>query len=251
LGFWNCFIHGKTSSTGGEGYSHKHAKCPTGDPRYWVKLLVGAYLPGFVFHNGETAQVYPYGKRVLKMLSETGYFHLQATKPTTVGVALEDSPVGLAAYILEKFSSWTNISHIEMQDGGFEKTSPWTGKFTKDELLTNIMIYWHTNSITSSMFLYKNSISQIASMKCRNSISSTAFGAANFPNDLGNAPLTFMKLSYINIHSYTNMPRGGHFAAFEEPGLLAHDLKEFLKKTEKWYLRKENFTPIPVANTLF
>ena len=78
--------------------------------------------------------------------------HIQATKPDTVGAALNDSPVGLAAYILEKFSTWTNPDNVNKTDGGL------TEKFTLDELLTNVMIYWISNNVASSMRFYKESI---------------------------------------------------------------------------------------------
>ena len=78
--------------------------------------------------------------------------HIQSTKPDSVGAALNDSPVGLAAYILEKFSTWTNPDNVNKADGGL------TEKFTLDELLTNIMIYWISNNVTSSMRYYKENI---------------------------------------------------------------------------------------------
>ncbi|TGZ54250.1 Epoxide hydrolase [Temnothorax longispinosus] len=82
------------------------------------------------------------------LLAETGYFHIQATKPDTVGVGLNDSPAGLAAYIIEKFSTGTNPSYKKRADGGFLE------KFTYDELIDNLMIYWVSNSITTAMRIY-------------------------------------------------------------------------------------------------
>lgn len=82
-------------------------------------------------------------------IRETGYFHIQATKPDTIGVGLTHSPLGLAAYILEKFSVATNRSWIDREDGGILE------KFTMDELLDNIMVYWVTGSISSAGRLYR------------------------------------------------------------------------------------------------
>lgn len=84
-----------------------------------------------------------------------GYLHIQATKPDTVGVALTHSPLGLAAYVLEKFSTWTNRSYISKGDGGLLE------KFTLDELLDNVMVYWVTGSITTSQRLYSESVGPI------------------------------------------------------------------------------------------
>ncbi|TMS12363.1 Epoxide hydrolase 1 [Larimichthys crocea] len=75
-------------------------------------------------------------KMVVESIKESGYMHIQATKPDTVGRGLNDSPVGMAAYILEKFSTWTNRDFRNLQDGGL------TRKFSLDDLLTNVMIYW-------------------------------------------------------------------------------------------------------------
>ncbi|XP_011706708.1 PREDICTED: juvenile hormone epoxide hydrolase 2-like, partial [Wasmannia auropunctata] len=74
-------------------------------------------------------------------LAETGYYHIQATKPDTVGVGLNDSPAGLASYIIEKFSTGTNASYKYREDGGFLE------KYTYDELIDNLMIYWVSNSM--------------------------------------------------------------------------------------------------------
>ncbi|VDN38775.1 unnamed protein product [Cylicostephanus goldi] len=89
-----------------------------------------------------------FGKFFLMMV-ESGYMHIQSTKPDTVGTALNDSPLGLAAYILEKFSTWTNNKYRELPDGGLTK------KFTRDELLTIVMIYWVNGNIVSSQRFYR------------------------------------------------------------------------------------------------
>ena len=89
------------------------------------------------------------------MLEEMGYFHLQATKPDTIGAALVDSPVGMAAYILEKFTTWTKAANRNKEDGGL------TEKFTLDELLTNIMIYWTSGNIASSQRFYKENVANL------------------------------------------------------------------------------------------
>ena len=116
-------------------------------------LTVGAYFPSLVFDEPEIEhkKLYPQWNRFQFLIRESGYMHLQATKPDTIGAALNDSPVGLAAYILEKFSTWTNPDNVNKHDGGL------TEKFTLDELLTNIMIYWTSNNVASSMRYYKES----------------------------------------------------------------------------------------------
>ncbi|XP_056291455.1 epoxide hydrolase 1 isoform X2 [Pseudoliparis swirei] len=167
-------------------------------------------------------------KNVWNILRETGYFHIQATKPDTAGCGPNDSPVGLAAYILEKFSTWTELSNTDLVDGGLER------KFSLDDVLTNVMIYWTTGSIVSSMRFYKENFK--SNLDKRVDAKMGVFvptGLAAFPGELMHCPRSWAQTKYRNIYSYTFMPRGGHFAAFEEPQLLANDLVQFVKNVEK------------------
>lgn len=118
-----------------------------------LKYIIGAYFPSLVLDDPrkEYQRIYPFWEKFSFLMRESGYFHIQATKPDTVGTALNDSPVGLAAYVLEKFSTWTNPNNVTKPDGGL------TEKFTLDELLTNVMIYWISNNVTSSLRYYKES----------------------------------------------------------------------------------------------
>ena len=118
-----------------------------------VKFFVGMYAPSLVFDDPvrDYEKLYPFLDKFYFLVRETGYMHLQATKPDTIGALLHDSPVGLAAYILEKFSTWTNSNNVNKPDGGL------TEKFTLDELLTNIMIYW-VNTPVSSVRYYKENL---------------------------------------------------------------------------------------------
>ncbi|KAA0718133.1 Epoxide hydrolase 1 [Triplophysa tibetana] len=119
-----------------------------------LSIFVGRYLPFLVgFTQEDVKRLYPFmEKNIYEMLRESGYLHIQATKPDTAGCGLNDSPVGLAAYILEKFSSWTDLQNRNLVDGGLE------GKFSLDDLLTNVMIYWTTCSIIPSMRFYKENL---------------------------------------------------------------------------------------------
>ena len=122
-----------------------------------IKFFVGMYFPSLVFGNPEKDynKIYPFLDKFYFSVRESGYMHIQATKPDTVGAALIDSPVGIAAYILEKFSTWTDPNNVKKSDGGL------TEKFTLDELLTNIMIYWTSNNVASSMRYYKESFLKV------------------------------------------------------------------------------------------
>ncbi|XP_073412347.1 epoxide hydrolase 1-like isoform X3 [Dendrobates tinctorius] len=98
---------------------------PTGGLARLKSLLIGRYLPWLVgLTKEDVRRLYPYmEKNVFRIMRETGYLHIQATKPDTIGSALNDSPAGLAAYILEKFSTWTDYSFTELEDGGLDRDS--------------------------------------------------------------------------------------------------------------------------------
>uniref|UniRef100_A0A8B9HME0 Epoxide hydrolase 5 n=1 Tax=Astyanax mexicanus TaxID=7994 RepID=A0A8B9HME0_ASTMX len=140
---------------------------------------------------------------------------------------LNDSPVGLAAYILEKFSSWTNFKNRNLEDGGLER------KYSLDDLLTNIMIYWTTGSIIPSMRFYKENMGYDFQKIMTNTTKvSVPTGFAAFPHELMHCPWVWASSRFRDLRSFTYMPRGGHFAAFEEPELLAQDVQQFVKKVE-------------------
>lgn len=88
-----------------------------------LSVLLGSYFPGlFGFQDEDVRRMFPFMKKwVYRILTETGYAHIQATVPDTVGCGLNDSPVGLAAYILEKFSTWTDVEFRNLEDGGLER----------------------------------------------------------------------------------------------------------------------------------
>lgn len=126
---------------------------------YLAKVLFAQTFPSLFFsaetREQEYSKLFPLKDRIFFILEEFGYFHLQATKPDTIGAALVDSPVGLAAYILEKFSTATNAAYRDRDDGGL------TEKFTLDELLTNVMIYWTSGNVVSGLRFYKENIGRV------------------------------------------------------------------------------------------
>jgi len=145
-------------------------------------------------------------------MKEGAYNIMLATKPQTVTYALNDSPVGLAAWIIEKFQAWCDC------DEDLEKS------FTKDELLTNIMIYWVTQTIGSAgRYYYETQHKPFENGQVRVEVPT---GVAIFPKDLVPSPREFGERFY-NIRSWTEMPEGGHFAAMEAPELLAADMRKF------------------------
>ncbi len=169
--------------------------------------------------------------RAVNAAHNLGYQEIQSTKPQTLGHALSDSPVGLASWIVEKWYGWSD------HDGDLEKV------FTKDDLLTNIMLYWVTNTGASSARIYYESRHMLGGL------APTAFprpeGRVSVPTGCGAFPSQYDRRgtpvntntaearktaeTRYNIVRFTTMPRGGHFPAFEEPQLWLDDLRTFFR----------------------
>ena len=147
---------------------------------------------------------------------ETGYQRIQGTKPQTLGYALNDSPAGLAAWIVEKFRTWSDC------DGDVER------RFTKDELLTNVMIYWVTGTINASFWPYYARYHAPWPIADGRRIE-VPTGYAAFPKEIVRPPRSWAERMY-NIRRWTVMPAGGHFAAMEEPAALATELRAFFRE---------------------
>ncbi|HKU05485.1 MAG TPA: epoxide hydrolase [Bradyrhizobium sp.] len=146
---------------------------------------------------------------------DSGYSKQQSTRPQTLGYALTDSPSGQAAWILEKFWAWTDCNgHPE-------------NIFTRDELLDNVMLYWVTASATSSARLYWESFGP----KRRTAhVVKVPTGVAVFPKEIVTPVRKWMEASYANIMHWSEMPKGGHFAAFEQPELFVGEVRDFFRK---------------------
>lgn len=165
-------------------------------------------------------------KRFKKIIRETGYMHLQATKPDTIGFALTDSPCGLMAYILEKYSSWSfnYTNDILNNPSGSLETS-----FNSNDLLTIITLYWLTNTITSSMRFYKCTFSNLDIIELEMD-PRVALSVMYAQNELDHMPYFVLKQFYSNIKQYSIINNCGHFAAFHQPEKFSDDLLEFIQK---------------------
>ena len=147
--------------------------------------------------------------------TEGGYAHVQATRPKTLAFGLNDSPAGLAAWIIEKFRDWSDC------DGDVER------RFTKDELLTNVMIYWATQTIHSSMRLYYEARRRPLHFTEGESVQ-VPCAVARFLKEAPFPPREWIERGY-NILRWTEFASGGHFAAMEEPDLLVEDMRAFFR----------------------
>jgi pimeloyl-ACP methyl ester carboxylesterase len=166
-------------------------------------------------------------KKYLESIAKFGqnqgaYAMIQGAQPQALSLGLNDSPAGLAAWIIEKFRRWSDC------DGDVERC------FTRDELLANVTLYWVTETIDHSFAPYFDSthagagtwIKQGIKQRLGSSDVPTAF--AMFPRDLSSPPREWAE-RFFKVERWTEMPRGGHFAALEQPELLVEDIREFFR----------------------
>ena len=155
--------------------------------------------------------------------AEGAYAAIQSSKPQSLAHAMNDSPAGLAAWIVEKFRAWSDC------DGDIET------RFSKDELLTQIMIYWATESIGSSFLPYYDFANAGALQWIQEGVknwlgaSRVPAAFALFPKDISRPPREWAQ-RFFNVQRWTEMPRGGHFAALEEPAKLAEDIRAWFRQ---------------------
>jgi pimeloyl-ACP methyl ester carboxylesterase len=158
--------------------------------------------------------------RISELADHKAYGAIQGTRPLTLGYALNDSPVGLAAWVVDKFHAWSD------HGGNLERS------FTRDELLTNVMLYWISESMPSAMRIYYESQHNLPRPDTMSPFESSGppapVGFALFPREINVPPRAWVARSIgpQMIH-WTEMPRGGHFAALETPELLAGDVRKF------------------------
>ena len=148
---------------------------------------------------------------------DSGYSKLQSTRPQTIGYALTDSPVGQAAWILEKFWAWTDCGGDPLN------------VLQKDELLDNVMLYWLNQTAASSARIYWESFLKIE----RHAIA-VPTGVAVYPKEIVPPVRAWMEAGdYKNIVHWAEMARGGHFAAFEQPQLYCEDIRNWARIVDK------------------
>jgi len=145
---------------------------------------------------------------------DSGYSKQQSTRPQTLGYGLTDSPSGQAAWILEKFWAWTDC------DGDPENV------LGRDELLDNVMLYWVTATAASSARLYWESFAPNRRTLHKVTVPT---GVAVFPKEIVTPVRKWMEPNYLDIRHWSEMPKGGHFAAFEQPELYVREVREFFR----------------------
>jgi len=144
---------------------------------------------------------------------ESSYFNLQASEPQTLAYALTDSPVGWLAWMIDKFQILTD------NNGDF------LSAVDRDTFLTDVTLYWVTSTVGSAMRIYReNRVAGEEAAPLPHLETPVAY--ADFPKEVFTTPLSWIKQTY-NVVQVTEMPRGGHFAALEQPELLVEDVRKF------------------------
>ena len=149
---------------------------------------------------------------------DSGYYKEQSTKPQTIGYSMDDSPAGLAAWIIEKFRTWSDC------DGDVERS------FTKDQLIDNLMLYWVTATGHSAARMYYEFAHGLAdgTLDVLGQVTQP-LGYARYPKEIMRTSRRWADALYPNIVHFVDMPRGGHFAAMEVPDLFVDDLRAWAK----------------------
>jgi microsomal epoxide hydrolase len=150
------------------------------------------------------------------MREETGYQWIQGTRPQTLAFGLNDSPAGLAAWIVEKFRAWSDC------DGDVESVHP------PDRLLANIALYWFTGCIGASFWPYYARLHGAWPIPEGRTVD-VPMGYAAFPKEIRRPPRSIAERTYTDIRRWTPMPKGGHFAAMEQPEALATEIAAFFR----------------------
>jgi pimeloyl-ACP methyl ester carboxylesterase len=181
-----------------------------------LNYIPGSYRPHIEAATELTPLEHKFLAEAARWYDENGaYAHIQGTRPMTLAYALNDSPAGLAAWMLEKFREWSDCA------GDLYRC------FTRDELLTNVTLYWMTQTIGSSFLLYYEGRRAPLQFKEGDFIRPPC-AIACFPKEILIPPREWIERGY-NVQRWTEMPKGGHFAAAEQPELLANDIRAFFR----------------------
>lgn len=223
-GDWGSIIGSHMATIFPENVMGFHTNfCVMQSPIAIIKTMVASLYPPLFVEKQYESFHFPISEKLKFILQEGGYFYLQATKPDTIGIALTANPAGLAVYILEKFSTGTNSSFRDLEDGGIFDMS-----INLDTLLDNIMIYYLGNNIISSMRFYADSVKNNFIME--RVPTHVPMGCIRFKNDIPTPVDWALRGKYKNIIHLEYSEIGGHFAAMEVPDILYKDITSFVRK---------------------
>ncbi|CAH2058420.1 unnamed protein product, partial [Iphiclides podalirius] len=229
-GDWGSVVGAHLATLFPENVLGYHTNLPISTtPASFLLPLAGSVYPSLFFDSHEVERMYPLLDHYSMIMEEMGYFHLQATKPDTVGKALSDSPSGLLVYILQMFATWTRREEASRPDGGLDL------HFSKEQLIDNVMLYWAPNSINAAIRLYAES-----------------FSKRHFDTKLDEIPClvptwllhskheplyqlaAVTRLKFPNTLNCTVLNTGGHFVALELPEAFSEDVLMAVGEFRRW-----------------
>ncbi|EDW02707.1 juvenile hormone epoxide hydrolase 1 [Drosophila grimshawi] len=223
-GDWGSIIGSNLATLYPENVLGYHSNmCVLSTPLSFLKGIYTNYFPQKVlvsrmFYDHHV----PMWDKYLDLLKESGYFHIQATKPDTIGAALDTNPVGLAAYILEKFQTCSGPS-LKQDFGGIATA------FGLEAVLDNLMIYYLNNAATTAARFYAENVSKpYRDLQLDRVQTPVPMGCVRFRFDLPAASLWQLSDKYTNIKRNMYFQHGGHFAAMEMPSMLYNDFTAFV-----------------------
>jgi pimeloyl-ACP methyl ester carboxylesterase len=194
------------------GYAHKERMIGI-----HINLMTAAGRDASAFPNPTDEEKRYLGELARWTREETGYQWIQGTRPQTLAFALTDSPAGLAAWIVEKFRAWSDC-------GGNVESA-----ISRDRMLADIALYWFTGAIGSSFWPYYARLHGAAILPAGETIS-VPTGYAQFPREILRPPRSAAARVFTDIRRWSVMPKGGHFAALEQPALLADEVLAFFRE---------------------
>ncbi|XP_038217929.1 juvenile hormone epoxide hydrolase-like [Zerene cesonia] len=188
-----------------------------------VVWVVGSIWPTLVAKEFAD-RLYPLREKLAYYLEEFGFKHIQGTKPDTLGVALQDSPLGLAAYIIDRILLFTDPANKYKEDGGLPS-------FNSTDLIDNVMLYWSTGSITTALRFFKEMYlnNEMEDKLARISTTVPTWGL-RAKHELTHSPDFVLRWKFPNLVGTTNLDDGGHYLAFEKPEVLSNDVFRAVKR---------------------
>ena len=180
--------------------------------------LAGPAMPPYPTAEDYAPEEREWGAKFAKFMAEgNGYMQIQRTRPQTIGFAMHDSPVGLASWLIEKRRGWSDCN------GNVEEV------FSKDDLITTVMLYWLTDTyVSSARHYYETKAEQLVPCHDRQPPIEAPTALLQFKNDVWLQPRKWAE-RYYNLKRWNVAEKGGHFAPMEAPEILVDDLREFFR----------------------
>ncbi|GBP43024.1 Juvenile hormone epoxide hydrolase [Eumeta japonica] len=204
-------------------------------PMTLIKYILGSLNPSAVVDLKYADRMYPVTKLLTRFLENTGYYHMHATRPDTIGVGMEESPSALASWILPNIIVATNPTFVDVPDGKLLET------YDLNDILDILTTYWHCQCSTTAIRVYAefNAIFQDPLNFILEWIpTKVPYGAIKFRHEIIYQPDDFLRDKYPNLVHSVTLDYGGHFASLENPQALAHSIWTAVRKMENFHLNK-------------